>query len=357
MSGHNNFVSNETSKLCEELQKLGYTDTTSWLAVVLFARNIVTSFSILNQDQKKQAQQVVFNGIAAKDSSTNGFYKIIHGVEDIVADNVRMHSLKSQLALYKSSSHSLAESISDFISNSLSTSTGRDKIVTEFERDVLSLMASKDDANSIILKLRDLVTTMLQHYRDEAKKWEREARKFEQLINIDPMLNTLHNRRSLDNYLTKAIKKSKSKNTPLSLLMIDIDDFKKTVNDVYGHPVGDDVLRTLAKILTDIASKNGFFAARYGGDELVLVCPLTGDEAENHADAIRYAVQNYEFRSRVGGKLTDTIVRFTVSIGVAEYHGDWTADDLLNSADQAMYHGKCKGKNRVSRYCLLHDEK
>jgi len=170
------------------------------------------------------------------------------------------------------------------------------------------------------------------------------------------MLNTLHNRRALDNYLTKAIEQSKTDKTPLSLLMIDIDDFKKTVNDVYGHAVGDDVLRTLAKILTGIASKNDFFAARYGGDELVLVCPVSGDEAEHHADAIRFAVQNYEFRSRVGGKLSNSLIRFTVSIGVAEYHGDWTAEELLNSADQAMYHGKNRGKNNVSRYCVIHED-
>lgn len=138
--------------------------------------------------------------------------------------------------------------------------------------------------------------------------------------------------------------------------MIDVDDFKKTINDVYGHQVGDDVLRTLAKILTAHASKNNFFAARYGGDELVLVCNLTGDEAEHHADAIRYAVQNYEFRTRVGDKISDDIIRFTISVGVAEHHESWTNEELLNAADQAMFRVKNRGKNNVSRFCIMNKE-
>jgi diguanylate cyclase (GGDEF)-like protein len=138
--------------------------------------------------------------------------------------------------------------------------------------------------------------------------------------------------------------------------MIDVDDFKKTINDVHGHQVGDDVLRTLAKILYTHSTNNNSFAARYGGDEFVLVCNLTGDDARFHADAIRYAVQSYEFKPRVGDKLSNDIIRFTVSIGVAEYHGNWTAEEFLNAADKAMYQVKERGKNSVSQFCIMNPE-
>ena len=198
---------------------------------------------------------------------------------------------------------------------------------------------------------------MLKHYKDKANEWEAKAKQLEMIVNVDPLLNTLHNRRALDTYIRKAIDNFKIDNNPLSLFMIDVDDFKINVNDIYGHQIGDDVLRALAKILSLHASKYKFFAARYGGDELVLVGNISIEKALHHADAIRFAVQNYEFRPRIGDKLSKDIIRFTISVGVAEYHGDWTAEDFLNAADKAMYHVKSEGKNNVSQFCVVHKSK
>lgn len=339
-------------KLCGDLQRLGYTDKQNWIAVLLFIRNIVQEISILNSHQKAAIQKLVFDRLAAKDSSRENFYQIIYGLEDLLVHNEKTLPWLSELASYRNYTALLTKSVSDFVTESIATESGKDNLVNSFGTEVLETIGTRDRGEVDIPKIRDLVTSMLEHFRDEALKWEQKARRLELLVNVDPMLNTLHNRRALDNHLHDQIAKSRTDGLPLSLLMIDVDDFKKTVNDMYGHQLGDDVLRTLAKILTVHASKNNFFAARYGGDELVLVCNLTGDEAEHHADAIRYAVQNYEFRSRVGDKISDDIIRFTVSIGVAEYHGSWTAEELLNAADKAMYRVKGSGKNSVSRIVL-----
>jgi diguanylate cyclase (GGDEF)-like protein len=247
----------------------------------------------------------------------------------------------------------MLRSIAAFLSETIASENSKDHLVATFGAEALEAINTKEGVELDIPKLRDLVTNMLEHYRDEAQKWEIKARQLELIVNVDPLLNTIHNRRALDNHLHGQIEKARADEIPLSLLMIDVDDFKKTINDVYGHQVGDDILRTLAKILTSHASKNNFFAARYGGDELVLVCNLTGDEAEHHAEALRYSVQNYEFRSRVGDKVSDEIIRFTISIGIAEYYGSWTAEDLLNAADHAMYHVKDRGKNSISRFCVV----
>ena len=346
----------EIMKLCDDLQRLGYTDKPNWMAALLFARNIVSAISILNSKQKTEIQKLVFDRIAAKDSSSENFYQIIQGLEDLLVHNEKTAPWLSELASYKHYTDLLTKSVSDFVTESISTESAKVELVNSFGVEALETIGTRDGAEVDIPKLRDLVTSMLEHYRDEAVKWEQKSRQLELLVNVDPLLNTLHNRRALDNHLHEQIEKVRADGMPLSLLMVDVDDFKKTINDVYGHQVGDDVLRTLAKILTAHALKNDFFAARYGGDELVLVCNLTGDEAEHHADAIRYAVQNYEFRSRVGDKISDDVIRFTVSIGVAEYHGSWTAEELLNAADQAMYRVKDRGKNSVSRFCVLNKD-
>jgi len=346
----------EIIKLCDDLHRLGYTDKPNWMAVLLFARNIVSALSILTSKQKTETQRLVFDRLAAKDSSNENFYKVIHGLEDLLVHNEKTASWFLELESYRHYTDAMTKSVSDFVTESIATESGKDKLVNSFGVEALETIDNRDSAEVNIPKLRDLVTSMLEHYRDEALKWEQKARHLELMVNVDPLLNTMHNRRALDNHLLEQIDKARADGMPLSLLMVDVDDFKKSINDVYGHQVGDDILRTLAKILTAHASKNNFFAARYGGDEMVLVCNLAGDEAEHHADAIRYAVQNYEFRSRVGNKISEDVIRFTVSVGIAEYHGSWAAEDLLNAADQAMYRVKDRGKNSVSRFCVVNSD-
>jgi len=339
--------------LCDKLHELGYTDKPKWMAILLFARNIVSNLSILNIKQKEKVQKLVFERVAARDFSNENFNQIVHDMEELLVHNDKTESWLSELSLYKHHTDSMSRSIADFVSETVASENSKDHLVATFGSEALEAISAKEGVELDIPKLRDLVTNMLEHYRDEAQKWEKKARQLELIVNVDPLLNTIHNRRALDNHLHGQIEKARADEIPLSLLMVDVDDFKKTINDVYGHQVGDDILRTLAKILTSHASKNNFFAARYGGDELVLVCNLTGDEAEHHAEALRYAVQDYEFRTKVGDKMSDEIIRFTISIGIAEYHGSWTAEDLLNAADQAMYHVKDRGKNSISRFCVV----
>lgn len=340
-------------KLCGKLHRLGYTDKPKWMAIILFARNIVSNLSILNSKQKERVQGLVFKKVAARDFSNENFHQIIHAIEDLLVYNEKTDSWLSELESYKHHTDSMSRSIADFVSETITSENSKDHLVAKFGADALETINTKEGVKLDIPRLRSLVTNMLEHYRDEAQKWEKKARQLELIVDVDPLLNTIHNRRALDNHLHGQIEKARANGIPLSLLMVDVDDFKKTINDVYGHKVGDDILRTLAKILTAHASKNNFFAARYGGDELVLVCNLTGDEAEHHAEALRYAVQNYEFRTRVGEKMAEEIIQFTISIGIAEYHGSWTAEELLNAADRAMYHVKDRGKNSVSRFCVV----
>jgi diguanylate cyclase (GGDEF)-like protein len=127
-----------------------------------------------------------------------------------------------------------------------------------------------------------------------------------------------------------------------SILMLDIDDFK-SINDTYGHQAGNEVLKAIARSLSENCREYDTIA-RYGGEEFAIILHSTKIEnAVSLSERIRGAVS-----SLVTTPLTKTI---TISIGIATFpaHAD-TADDLIKKADLALYHSKKNGKNRSSVY-------
>jgi two-component system, cell cycle response regulator len=306
--------------------------------------------SIYEDGQKKTIQYAIFNVLAQRDASPQRLCHVIGELESFLSHNVVTDRLQRQIELQNDNAQALARSVAEFLLDSRTSEQERGRVLAGFGRETLATLDGGEDFAVTDRKLRTLVTEMLAHYRDQALAWEEKARELERIVNVDPLLAPLHNRRALDEQLQKAVAKADADGAPLSVFMIDVDNFKTTINDVHGHQVGDDVLRTLAKIINGYAVKYDWFAARYGGDELVLVCALDADQAQFFAEAIRLAVQQYEFRPRIGGKLQDHPIRFTVSIGVAEYQPGMSWPDLLGEADNAMYQVKGTGKNNVTRY-------
>jgi diguanylate cyclase (GGDEF)-like protein len=337
-------------KLCGELHKLGCGSDPSWLAVLLFVRNLLRQFTIFDDGRKKSLQEFVFSELARRDPSQDHMKRLVHGLELFLTDHLPMAAIKDQLANEQAASKSLAQSITAFLEETLASENERNKLVGRFGRETLDTLAGGDEPAVMIPKLRTLVATMLTHYREEAQAWEHKAQQLEKIIQVDPLLAPLHNRRSLEEHLRGAVAKAEATGEPLSAMMIDVDNFKTAINDAYGHVVGDDVLRALAKIIDLHAVRHGWFAARYGGDELVLVCGVGREAAQFHADAIRLAVQNYEFRPRIDGKLAETPIRFTVSIGVATFTPGMSGEGLIVAADAAMYQVKNSGRNNVAQF-------
>ncbi len=165
-------------------------------------------------------------------------------------------------------------------------------------------------------------------------------RRLEELARTDP-LTELANRRWFDRELAWRFGHARRYGRPLSLAMIDIDHFKD-INDRYGHPSGDAVLQSLARIF-DRCTRDSDFVARYGGEEFVVIVPETPLlEALRFAEKIRAAVASADFGA-------DIPQQVTVSIGVAglpHSHAE-SAEELLRAADDAMYRAKEKGRNRV----------
>jgi diguanylate cyclase len=156
-------------------------------------------------------------------------------------------------------------------------------------------------------------------------------------------LTRLFNRRSFDKILDKAISLYEENNLHFSLVILDLDDFKK-LNDTYGHQAGDEVLRTFGRILQNNMRQEDS-AFRYGGEEFAIIA--SGDKAKNiklFVDRIRKQVKEtiIAFESHK--------ISFTFSAGVSCVQKTFTKEDLINTADQALYYAKRHGKDQVVVY-------
>ena len=157
-------------------------------------------------------------------------------------------------------------------------------------------------------------------------------------------LTALANRKAFDAAIKRVADESLAAGTTFSLLMIDIDYFK-TFNDNYGHQVGDQVLRLVAKSLTD-GVKGRDIAARYGGEEFAIILPETGLQGGVLVgNALRKAVSTKDVINRANG---EKLARITMSVGVAEYRSGENLSDLIERADAALYTAKHNGRNQVA---------
>ena len=159
---------------------------------------------------------------------------------------------------------------------------------------------------------------------------------------ITDALTNIHNARYLHEQLSIEAESAKRYNTPLACLMLDIDNFK-SINDKFGHPSGDVILVTLAKIVRQSVRRVDI-VGRLGGEEFLVIMPHTSrDMAFQIAERIRQAVQRWPF------KAGDTMIPVTVSIGLACYPAPGVDDKstLMKAADDALYEAKRTGKNRT----------
>ena len=169
-----------------------------------------------------------------------------------------------------------------------------------------------------------------------------ETNKRLELLSITDGLTKQHNHRYFQDELNRAFEESQRYERPLSLAMIDIDFFKK-INDTYGHAVGDDVLREVARLYRD-SVRTTDLVARYGGEEFAVMMPETTlDDAAIFAEKIRSMIETTPMRTQAGP------LTATVSIGVASVpHAKIpTAKELIISADKALYRAKRNGRNQV----------
>ncbi len=154
-----------------------------------------------------------------------------------------------------------------------------------------------------------------------------------------------YNKTFFNNALDLEVKKSKITGAPLSLVVFDLDHFKK-LNDNYGHDAGDFVLKEIAGQIRAGGVRDQDIFARYGGEEFVILLPKTNlKQAFEIAERLRKLIENHEFNYE-GNRLP-----VTMSVGVADYRqGVTTGTDLFKRADEAVYKSKQGGRNQVNFY-------
>lgn len=163
------------------------------------------------------------------------------------------------------------------------------------------------------------------------------------LSNTDS-LTGLNNRRHMNEILQREWERCREGKNPLSLLMIDIDNFK-ALNDLFGHHVGDDCLQQIAALMKQILDSTDAVIARYGGEEFMVALPCTDETcAFNTAEQLRAGVEKHMFVWRGHG----SEILITISVGVASVvpNDDYGITDLIYSADKSMYKAK-KSKNQT----------
>ncbi len=206
----------------------------------------------------------------------------------------------------------------------LTVASGSSGLFTSAAREILELLASQ-----VAIKID------LAHSHDQLSKMAR----------IDA-LTGLSNRGTFEQALEKMMERSKRTGAPLSLLLCDIDHFKK-VNDTYGHPFGDEVLRTVGAILAEEVRAIDL-AARYGGEEFVLLledCDISDAYRLAERIRIRIAARQFSFEGRP--------VHVSMSFGLAVYPADAEGGKMLiDCADRALYRAKERGRNRVELWAL-----
>jgi diguanylate cyclase len=181
------------------------------------------------------------------------------------------------------------------------------------------------------------VTHELAQLREEYQRVRSEA--------LEDPVTGIKNRRAFNNTIASLCDVAKTAGKPLSLLMVDIDHFKR-VNDTYGHVTGDAVLKWIAQVINSQV-RGGDFLARYGGEEFaVLLQDTTLAGAEKVAEHIRRKTESQKLKHSEFGH---NIGAITVSIGLTIYERGEDVDAFIERADDALYHAKQGGRNRVCK--------
>jgi diguanylate cyclase len=214
------------------------------------------------------------------------------------------------------------------------------------DSDALSML--QEDLNELMGQLRntsgDLKSELFRaksrvaDLEQTINKQREELKEARYEMTMDGLTNVA-NRAAFDQAIVAALVHARRSNGLLSLLMFDLDHFKN-VNDTYGHPSGDDVLRTVSKVLVD-AVRQDDFVARIGGEEFAAILPSSGKrEASGIADRIGHAIRRLKFSHK------QDYFSVTISIGVASWDRNEPAESLYERADKALYSAKRQGRDR-----------
>jgi diguanylate cyclase (GGDEF)-like protein len=198
-----------------------------------------------------------------------------------------------------------------------------------------------DESNGVARNLLRMMAFRIRAANAQLRKRQKLGEFYRQLSLIDG-LTGLQNRSWLNEQLPLLIENAHAVGNPLSLIMIDIDHFKR-FNDEHGHLVGDDALRAASKVLSEELRPRDF-AVRYGGEEMMVILPNTNKKA---AAIVAQRLCERLRQTLVFSDAAKPLPHITASFGVASLAEDQHTDELIAAADQALYRAKESGRDRV----------
>jgi two-component system, cell cycle response regulator len=199
-----------------------------------------------------------------------------------------------------------------------------------------------DLSHRINLVTQDELSALASAFNAMAQTLEQSQAELKRLATVDG-LTGVYNRREFNRWLTLEIERSHREYHPVSLVMVDIDHFKK-LNDTYGHQAGDEALRHVGRLLKQEV-RPGDHVARYGGEEFAIILPnASSADAFAVAERVRASIE-----AQVITLSREQSLTFTASLGFATFCIDKDTEETFGQrADQALYHAKHSGRNRVS---------
>ncbi len=240
-----------------------------------------------------------------------------------------MRLLKQHLELSGSHSDSLTK-----VSNTLLASTSPERV-----RAIIQMLVTEN--KKVQNEVREL-NERLQQSQQQIEKLRANLSDSHRLGMLDAV-TCLKNRHWLEAHLPKEVHAASEASEPLSIIMADIDHFKR-INDTFGHAVGDEILRRFAELVSKNI-KGRDTAARYGGEEFIVVLPQTKIEgAKNLGEQIRGELESKRWMHHKTGQ---PIGKVTASFGIAELRVSEDCDGLVDRADAKLYEAKAAGRNRV----------
>ncbi len=249
----------------------------------------------------------------------------------------------------------IQETLHDFVGlvDNVKVATADYNKTLEDVNENITLAKTPEDIQKIVTKASSKTKGMLEQNRKLEEQLEKskllmdELKKDLETVRREAMtdgLTGLANRKSFDRELQDSILKSQECGKPFTLLMVDIDHFK-SFNDNFGHMVGDQVLRLVARTLKD-GLKGRDVAARYGGEEFAIILPETELNAGMAVgNSLRKTISTKDVINRSTGEI---LGRITISVGVAEFVFDESTEDIIERADNALYTAKHNGRNQVA---------
>ena len=318
------------------LEQAGVPDDPRWKTLILHAKYL-NHHKYLNCQQRARLQSLFLGTLQEKDFSEGKYiYLMEENYRTIISPS------QQQLQYTVDESKNLLMEVRAVLEE-------RKGDISNLGNNTISAIENGTDARQLIGMLRMAIHDMVETFQQDIDQLE--------TISQTDALTGLNNRRAFDEKLRKEIRTACKLESPLSLLLIDIDDFKK-FNDSFGHRVGDQALLAVAgniRRYVDTFQGNNelnIFPGRYGGDEFAIILPhLVWQDALAFAEGLRRTMEDYHFVIREKtGAIFKSDISITISIGVGllrpELPGDH-ASALIDVADAGLYAAKLQGRNCV----------